>query len=64
MKISIRAFCVTLLAALICFGGCQKDPQVLITPFVLKAAVPPEQLQDPPANAQPATNAYDEAVIK
>lgn len=64
MRISIRAFFVTLLTALVCLGGCQKDPQVLVTPFVLKAEVPPEQLQDPPANVQPATNAYDGAIVK
>ena len=64
MKTSTRVFCAMLLVALVCLGGCQKDPQVLVTPFVLKAAVPPEQTQDPPANMQPATNAHDKVVIK
>jgi len=62
MKISIRAFFAALLTALVCLGGCQKDPPVLVTPFVLKAEIPPEQLKNPPTNAQPATNAHDEAV--
>jgi uncharacterized lipoprotein YajG len=46
-------------------AGCQqKDPQVMVTPYVAKAPQPPPAAaSQPAARLQPATPAYEQAVM-
>ena len=60
MKQYILWVCLITLAVI---TGCAKDPQVRVTPFVMKPAVAQstQDLQEP-ASLQPASRVYEEAV--
>lgn len=56
---------LVLIVMMILAGGCAKDQQVMVTPFVLKHSSAPEvSSAQPPNNISPAVNSYEELIRK
>jgi len=51
-----------LLMAAVLMGGCAKDPRIMVTPFVLKAELPPETQGNSVPDMTACTKPYEDAV--
>ena len=51
-----------LLAGAVLTAGCAKDPQIMVTPFVLKAETPPEMEVSSAADLAPCSKPYEDVV--
>ena len=50
-----------LAAALLSIAGCEKDPQVMVTPFVLKSETPTAAAPPSDSGIQACTGRYEQA---
>jgi hypothetical protein len=62
ISITCGLLAIGVVLAVVLLAGCAQDPQVNVTPFVLKSDQPPNAAAPPPEGIQPCTPAFEQAV--